>query len=159
MKGLTVILVAMIITAFSTSYIPGNRSMDTFHWLLGDWKMETGRYDIIETWKTKDDSCLLGSSIRVSKAGDSVLTEIIRLVRRKQEFYYIPKAFGQNNDRPVEFRITSYSDSGFISEKPEHDFPRRIGYTLHGPDLMHAFIDDGKQVPEKKFDFIYSRIK
>jgi hypothetical protein len=159
MKGIAVILMTVIMTAFLTRYAPGSGRLEPFHWLLGTWKMETGRYDIIETWKAMDDSSLLGSSIRVSKAGDSVLTETIRLVSRNQEYYYIPKAFGQNNDQPVEFRITSYSDSGFISENPKHDFPRRIGYTLRGPDRIHAFIDDGKQVPEKKFDFIYSRIK
>jgi hypothetical protein len=133
--------------------------MEKFNWIIGSWKMETKRGIIIETWISTDDSTLSGESVRVNLTGGTDLLETVRIVNRNKEYFYIPTAKGQNEDRPVIFKITSADKSGFVAENPEHDFPKRISYQLISEDSIHAIIDAGPAMPEKKSDFYFSRFK
>ena len=133
-------------------------TVSRFRWLNGSWHMKEGNGMITEYWKTVNDSLMEGSSGFIE--GDSTTPfENTRLFRRKDAFYYEAKAAGQNNEQPVEFKLTSYTDSGFVAENPMHDFPRRITYKLVNKDSIHAFVDGGPAVPDKRSDFFYSRNK
>lgn len=134
------------------------KTVNQFSWLNGHWSMPTGDGTVTEEWKTINDSLMEGKSDFVK--GDSVIPfETIRIFRRGVDFYYEAKAAGQNNEQPVEFKLSSFSDSGFVAENPDHDFPRRITYRLINKDSIHAFVDGGPQQPDKKSDFYYSRAK
>ena len=136
-----------------------NNKMETFNWMIGSWKMETKPGAILETWIYRNDSTLSGESIRINFTGGTDLLEKIQLVCRNKEYFFISTAQGQNDDKPVKFKITTYSETGFVAENPEHDFPKRISYNLMSKDSIHAFIDGGPSMPEKKSDFYYSRYK
>lgn len=130
----------------------------TFSWLNGQWYMPEKDGTVTEEWKQINDSLMEGKSDFVK--GDSVIPfETIRIFRKDTLFYYEAKAAGQNNEQPVAFTLTSFSDTGFVAENPQHDFPKRISYTLVNKDSIHAFIDGGPQQPGKKADFYYSRKK
>lgn len=134
------------------------QSVITFSWLNGKWVMPEKDGIITEEWKQINDSLMEGKSDFVK--GDSVIPfETIRIFRKDTLFYYEAKAAGQNNEKPVAFTLTSFSDIGFIAENPQHDFPKRISYTLVNKDSIHAFIDGGPQQSGKKADFFYSRKK
>ena len=133
--------------------------MQSFRWMLGSWKMETKRGAIMETWIHVNDSTMAGESFMVKLTGGTVQLENVQLLYRNEEYFYIPVAKGQNNEQPVSFRITSHNETGFVAENPEHDFPKRITYELVNKDSVHAFIDGGPAMPDKKSDFYYSRIK
>lgn len=127
-----------------------------FGWLNGQWAMPEKEGTITEEWKPVNDSLMEGRSDLVK--GDSVIPfETIRIFRKDTVFYYEAKAAGQNKEQPVAFTITSFSDTGFVAENPQHDFPKRISYTLVNKDSIHAFIDGGPQQTEKRSDFYYSR--
>lgn len=113
----------------------------------------------METWIISNDSTLNGESLNMSATGISKVMESLELAYRKGEYYYISTVKGQNNNQAISFRITTYSESGFVAENLEHDFPKRITYRLIGKDSIHAFIDGGASMPEKKTDFYYSRTK
>jgi hypothetical protein len=85
--------------------------------------------------------------------------EKIHLAFRNGNYYYIPTVKNQNGEQPVEFKITSNNETGFVAENPLHDFPKRISYTLVNKDSIHAVIDDGAATPVKKSNFYYSRKK
>ena len=138
-----ILLILMLVICSSNDQLPVKK-MESFKWMLGSWKMETLRGTTIEFWNQVNDTLLEGHSIRVGANGDSVLLEKIKLVLREDHYCYIPTALGQNNNLPVVFRITSFTNTSFISENMEHDFPKRISYTLLGQDSLHAFIDDGE---------------
>lgn len=136
-----------------------HNELDKFKWMDGNWKMSTKRGTIIEFWKTMNDSTKQGESRFIKNEMDTTLLETISLVYRKQEYFYIPVAKGQNNNDAVPFTITTFSENGFVAENPEHDFPKRITYQLVNQDSIHAYIDGGPSMPEKKSNFYYSRIK
>lgn len=134
------------------------KSTDTFTWLSGSWEMKENDGTVTEEWKQVNDSLMEGQSDFIK--GDSVIPfETIRLYRKGLDFLYEAKAAGQNGEQPVAFKITSFTDSSFIAENPSHDFPKKITYLLITNDSIHAFVDDGKSVPEKRADFYYKRNK
>ena len=129
-----------------------------FNWLNGEWAMKESDGIVTEQWKQVNDSLMEGSSDFIK--GDSTIPfETIKLFRRNDKFFYEAKAAGQNKELPVEFKLTSFSDTGFVAENPQHDFPKRITYRLVNKDSIHAFVDGGPAMPEKKSDFYYSKNK
>ncbi|MBL7724618.1 MAG: hypothetical protein JNK27_10740 [Chitinophagaceae bacterium] len=133
-------------------------TVSIFSWLNGHWTMPEKDGTVTEEWKIVNDSLMDGKSDFVK--GDSVIPfETIRIFRKDTSFYYEAKAAGQNNEQPVAFKLTSFSDTGFVAENPQHDFPKRISYTLVNKDSIYAFVDGGPQQPDKKSDFYYSRTK
>lgn len=158
MKHVMLFFAFTVMLAFSCNHHTTDKKIQTFNWLIGSWEMKDADGTITELWQAINDSLMQGKSDFVK--GDSVIPfETIRFFRRGVDFFYEAKAAGQNNEKPVEFKLSSYSDSGFVAENPQHDFPKRITYKRINKDSIHAFVDGGPQMPEKKSDFYYSRKK
>lgn len=158
-KLISAVLVFTFLTSFYFLSKENNDKMGEFNWLSGSWTMVTKRGVIIESWTTTNDSSMQGRSSFIKNQNDTSLLETISLVYRNKNYYYIPVAARQNDNKPVSFIITSFGGKGFVAENPEHDFPKRITYNLINKDSIHAFIDDGKDMPEKRGDFYYLRVK
>jgi hypothetical protein len=134
--------------------------IDSFKWLVGSWTMKKKNgSSIMENWQHLNDSTLGGESLNFSMTGQSKVLENLTLAYQSGTYYYISKVNGQNNNESVKFKITSHSEKEFVAENPEHDFPKRITYQLINKDSIHAFIDGGPAMPDKKSDFYYSRYK
>ncbi len=153
------LVVLLSITAFTVAGKLYADKMESFRWLIGSWTMQTSKGSIMETWVPMNDSSFAGESVLIKYTSELVPLEKIQLVCSNNEYYYIPVAQGQNNDQPVRFRITSHNLKGFTAENPDHDFPRRITYSLINKDSIHARIDGGPSLPDKKSDYYYKRYK
>lgn len=155
------------IAAFATSILfscnqqPQQKPAETvnrFGWLNGNWQMKDSSGTTTEQWQYVNDSLMTGKSDFIK--GDTIIPfETIKIYRRDTIFYYEAKAAGQNNEQPVAFKITSYTDSAFTAENPQHDFPKRISYNMVNKDSIHAYIDGGTAMPDKRADFYYTRVK
>lgn len=157
MKHWLSILTALLLLSFTVK----NESINVkpFGWLEGNWSMKTKRGTITETWKPNHDSSMLGNSKMINLNGDEKILENLELVFSEGHYYYVSAVNGQNGGEQVRFTITSYNEKSFVAENPQHDFPKRITYNLVNKDSIHAFIDGGPAMPDKKSDFHYSRIK
>jgi len=157
-KPLAAIIICMTVLSFKP--VPKIDNTKKFEWLKGTWMMKRKNGGaIMETWIISNDSTLNGESLNISATGISKVLESLELAYRNGEYYYISSVKGQNNNQAVSFRITSHSETGFVAENPQHDFPQRITYELIGKDSIHAFIDGGSAMPDKRSDFYYSRFK
>jgi hypothetical protein len=141
------------------SYQQPPGKMDGFKWLIGTWKMQTDKGIIMETWLPVDDSSFSGESTLYKPTTEVVTLERVNLVCRENSYYYIPVAAGQNENKPVSFRLTAITKTGFTAENPEHDFPKRINYHLIKKDSLHAYIDGGPSMKEKRSDYYFLRVK
>ena len=158
-KLFSFIILIFLLIAFAFTKSGHENKMQSFKWMIGSWTMQTKRGAIMETWTSINDSTMGGESILVKNTGGTTALENTRLICRNKEYFYCSVAHGQNNEEEIKFRITSFSENRFVSENPEHDFPKRITYELVAKDSLHAFIDDGAAMPAKKSDFYYSRYK
>ena len=59
----------------------------------------------------------------------------------------------EHNPEPTFFKITSITKSGFVSENPQHDFPKKIEYMLE-ENRMTVVISDGEQ----KMGFVFEKL-
>jgi hypothetical protein len=121
--------------------------------------MQTANGTLMETWLPMNDSVFAGQSTLRKKTTEVVSLEDIQLICRNREYFYIPAVAGQNEGRPVEFKVTAYSKNGFTAINEAHDFPKRIQYILLKKDSLHAIIDDGAKTPAKKQDYYFVRLK
>lgn len=118
--------------------------------------MQEGR--VTEAWTRVNDSLMEGRSDFV--IGDSVMPfETVRLERRGEGFVYEVHSATHPGETPVVFRLSSFSDSGFVAEDPAHDFPKRILYRLVTVDSIFARVDGGPADSAHKDEFRYSRRK
>ena len=67
--------------------------------------------------------------------------------------FYIPTVENQNNRKPVKFTLLNYDNNSFTAVNNEHDYPKKISYSLYGKDSLQAKIDDGEDVPVKFSNF------
>jgi hypothetical protein len=118
--------------------------------LIGTWKLKGE--NVFETWTLADDGKSLNAVSKRINGTQSSTPEETKLVFKKNSFYYIPDVTGEQG--PVDFKITSFDENGFVAENPNHDFPKLIRYkfvTKDGKEFIEAAIEgDGKVIP---YDF------
>lgn len=153
------LITAYIIIGSVANAQPGAEKFAAFEWLTGRWEMKKANGMLVESWTQYSDTCLEGRNYFINAAGDSSLLEKIKLLYSRNHYYYIPSVTNQNKAEPVWFTITTLSQNKFIAETTQHDFPRRITYVLIAEDSIHAWIDDGNPIPQKRSDFYYARQK
>lgn len=138
------IAIVMCLFAFVASAQQKDSSIP-FEKLTGSWLMERKNGTSMgETWEQKDANTMKGKSFLIQN-GDTALLETVDLVKEGNEIFYIPVAYGQNDDKPVRFKLTSVKTGEYIFENPAHDFPKRIVYDFSSGNTLHAYIDDGTE--------------
>jgi hypothetical protein len=147
--------IVFIAVLFLTSTLLHAQKADSFKWMEGSWKINTGKGIIVEKWKMVNDSTLAGKSFFVKEGKDTIPQETIELSFRNGSWSYIPTVIGQNNNQPVEFRIIFQKGTEFIAENPAHDFPQRIAYRRI-KDQLFANIEGKRngKYGKQNFDFI-----
>lgn len=147
----------LLVFVTATSFLQTQETM--FVWLKGEWTMQRRNGTLVESWEFTNDSTFKGTSYIISANGEKRVLEDLQLVRRNNQWSYISTVTNQNNNQPVRFVLTSFSNEGFVAENPSHDYPKRIRYSRIGSDSIHAVIDGGPDAPQKKSDYYYSRKK
>lgn len=146
-------LIIGMVCLISTTLLAQKSAAPT--WLVGAWKIDTGKGHIVEQWKLVNDSTLQGKSMFVKAAGDSALQETLVLSHRKGEWNYTSTVVGQNNNQPVSFKIIYMGRAEFISENKAHDFPQRIAYRRVKDNLFASIEGNRKgKYAKQNFDFV-----
>ncbi len=105
-------------------------------WLLGRWENDSRAGKMVEEWATFNDSTLIGFGLFIV-GQDTVFSEDMQLVQRGDSLSFSAKAYGQNDDKPVKFDMTSSAENEMTFENPAHDFPKKIIYK-HVKDSLIA---------------------
>jgi hypothetical protein len=150
MKG----LFAIILVLFLASFVP-DISVKKFAWLEGEWKLDG--QEAYEVWQVLSDTLMAGGSFHQA-GNDFVRDESIELKVENGQFYYIPIVYdGSKVPKPVRFVITSFTDTSFVAENQQHDFPQVIRYTLLSPKRMVATIFGPIKGKQKEIVFQYDK--
>jgi hypothetical protein len=113
-------------------------------WLIGRWENNSPNGNLSETWKKENDSVFTGASYFI-KGKDTLHFETIALSQKGTELTYNPTVQGQNNDKPVAFKMTSATNKELVFENPAHDFPQKIVYNKITADSLVAQISGMQQ--------------
>ena len=116
---------------------------------VGKWKMDSDNSEMYEEWKFVNDTELTATSYNV-KNGESFISENIYLKKLTDYWTYIaiPK-----NQQPTLFTLIEYTDTRFVFENKEHDFPQRVN---HGK--LTALIEGEINSEFKRREFHFTRV-
>ena len=119
--------------------------LEKMNWLLGNWKNEMPEGVLTETWTKENDSTFSGTTYFIINKKDTVHSEAIILKQLNDELIYRPTVKGQNNDEPVDFKLSSESENSFSFENPKHDYPQKIVYKKVNETYLVATISGMQQ--------------
>ncbi len=137
---------ALLLILMSSAPVTGHSgacsSLDSLHWLLGDWIADGSETTFHESWITAGPLTFEGTGIECAKADGAVKSgEALRLVEMADGVYYLSKV--SHNDLPVAFRLSECAGSRFVFVNQQHDFPRRIEYLREGDGRVAVNVSDG----------------
>ena len=78
------------------------------------------------------------------KGTDTVFVEKLQLIIKEDNIYYVSDV--PENPKPVSFKLTEITESGFVFENLSHDFPKKISYQQNGKLLKATISGDGKSI-------------
>lgn len=128
---------------------------DMLSQMPGAWKViDENNY---EEWKKDDEGNYHAASYAIGSEG-KVIFETIRIIRDDRYTYYEATVLGQNEGRPVKFRLVETGQGRMVFTNPGHDFPKRIEFELIGDNRLRAVVSDGKGLDGEHFVINYEKI-
>lgn len=127
-------------------------------WLLGKWENKSEGGNLEETWTKVNDSTFQGKSYYI-KGKDTLHFESIVLQQNGEDLIYIPTVKGQNNDKPVSFKLTASTEKQLIFENPKHDYPQKIIYNQITKDSLVAEISGIQQGKPSSDKYSMKKVK
>ena len=95
---------------------------------MGNWENKSVDGNLTENWKKVNDSTFQAQSYFI-KEKDTLHFESIILQQKGENLTYTATVKGQNNDKPVAFKLTTATEKQMVFENPKHDYPQKISYT------------------------------
>ena len=123
-------------------------------WLAGCWELKRGTRTGFEMWMPPAGGIMMGASRTVAE-GRVVEWERLQLSEQETRLVYTSLPSGQTE---ASFTSTVVTDSSFIVENLQHDFPQRIIYRRHGADSLVARIEGPQGSGTHGIDFPMRRI-
>jgi len=128
-------------------------TVDQLAWLVGTWKRTNSKTSQsgFETWNKISSTELRGRGVSM-RGSDTLFVEKIRIISKDGDLYYVADV--PENKEPVYFRLSELKEGGFTCENPEHDFPKKINYSLQGNKLRATISGNGKSI-----DYLFEKSK
>ncbi|MCA0446935.1 MAG: DUF6265 family protein [Bacteroidetes bacterium] len=118
--------------------------------LTGTWRTVSPDSSRFETWYVNSDSSFSGVGGLLA-GNDTLVTESLLLIRQSGKWVYFATVHGQNNGKPVAFRQTRQTETSIEFSNPDHDFPKRLVYSLSSADTLQVDISGGSDFFSLRF--------
>jgi len=150
--------VILLISIFVLNINSRGTSMDKLLWIVDNWVSVNDSPGVksYEEWVKISDDLYEGSS-RTEKDGKVTFSEKLKIENTPEGIFYVADV--KHNTAPVRFKLTEVNDTLAVFENPEHDFPKKITYSLEEGNL-HAWIEGpGKDGSTKKINFYMTKMR
>ena len=148
----------LLLAIVSCKDLDAKEKIKAANWLLGNWESKSVEGNLTENWKKVNDSTFQAESYFI-KEKDTLHFESITLQQKGEELTYSAAVKGQNNDKPVAFKLTTATEKQMVFENPKHDYPQKISYTQITPDNLVVKISGIQQGKPSSEQFSIKRIK
>ncbi|RZJ24303.1 MAG: hypothetical protein EOO48_14640 [Flavobacterium sp.] len=135
-----------------TNETPKQHLLERADWLIGRWESKVDGAVMIEEWQKKNDSVFDGFSIVIA-GKDTVFNEKISLEQHGDQLVYTVSVDGQNQEKPVPFKLALEREKELRFENMQHDYPKVIVYTNPQKDSLVASIAARNGDKQKFFRF------
>lgn len=150
-KAITILILILTFASCKKSDSNEKDKIKVAHWLLGNWENNSANGNLSETWKKINDSTFQADSYFI-KNKDTLHFEKIQLNQKGEELFYVSTIKGQNNDKPIVFKLTNAPEKQLVFKNLKHDYPQKISYTQITKDSLVieiSGIQQGKPSSEK----------
>ena len=154
----TILLFLLSIVSCKDSDASEKEKIKAANWLLGNWENKAVDGTLTEYWKKVNDSTFQAQSYFI-KEKDTLHFESITLQQKGEVLTYTATVEGQNDDKPVNFKLTTATEKQMVFENPKHDYPQKISYTLITADSLVAKISGIQQGKPSSEQFSIKKIK
>ncbi|MES2241084.1 MAG: DUF6265 family protein [Bacteroidota bacterium] len=96
-------------------------------WLIGNWEYKTNIGTLYENWQKINDSTFKAQSLFI-KDKDSIHNETILLQQKAETLSYSTTIKGQNDDKPIHFKLISENENELVFQNLKNDYPQKITY-------------------------------
>lgn len=140
-------------------YACHSKSLDHYdlHSWEGKWESKDSTGTFVESWKRINDTLYNGEGMMIVN-NDTIFSEQIKLIFKKNKVNYVVVAKGQNNDSEIPFELTKFTKDSWVFENPKHDFPKRITYLLKSADSLIATVEGVQDTIARSFTLRFKRI-
>ncbi|MGK0412441.1 MAG: hypothetical protein ACJA1B_000637 [Polaribacter sp.] len=116
--------------------------------LIGEWKRldDKPANQTYEIWNTN----LVGLGYTITGVKRS-FQETLAIITIKDTLYLEVKGI---NEQPTLFKFTEQTDTSFVCENPQNEFPKKIKYYLQNKQLKAIVSSD-----DFRIDFVFDRMK
>jgi len=140
----TILLSTFYVTCKPTNQVAEANSTATSlspDWLQGKWHRinDEGMKKTYEQWTKISDSLYMGLGFTMQGI-DTVWKETVHLNLKDSLWSY--DVFMAESTAPTSFVFSEHTDTSFICENAQNEFPKKIAYTLKG-DTISATISGG----------------
>ena len=157
-KIILFLLTILIFASCKNSEANEKDKIKVANWLLGNWENKSSDGNLTETWKKVNDSTFQAQSYFI-KENDTLHFETITMQQKGEELTYSAAVKGQNNDKPVAFKLTTQTEKQLVFENPKHDYPKKISYTQITSDSLVAKISGIQQGKPSSEQFSMKKTK
>lgn len=142
------LMTCMVLCGYSQTILQPD--IKKLKWLSGNWVRTNNKQGQtgMESWTFHAEG-LKGKGFTLA-GKDTVFLEQLSIALRGKDLFYVVRAAAEA--APVYFRFTSITDSSFICENPQHDFPKKIAYRLQRGKMKATISGDGQHM-----DFLFRR--
>lgn len=98
-----------------------------------------------ENWTKINDTLYKGLGCTL-KEKDTVFKENMELRKENTQWNLVISGV---HEKPISFKLTSFSNTNFVAENPVNEFPKIIKYQLNGEFLFAEVIADSLKIPFK----------
>lgn len=115
-----------------------------FDWIVGNWERTNNQKDkqTFEQWNKKSKNEYFGLGFTLQNK-DTIFKENLKIAQNKGEWFLLVTGV---NETPTPFLFSNYSDSSFICENEENEFPKIIEYSRSNNELTAIISDDSTTI-------------
>lgn len=125
--------------------------------LSGLWEMKDENGTAYEYWEINQDSTMRGFDYVLGKNNDTIIFEMMKIISKDSNIYFIANIPDQNEGKPVYFKLIEFTPMVFVFENKQHDFPQMITYSRKTDDLYSVVIEGPDNGKIKSVEFRFSR--
>ena len=151
-------LLSLLLAFSSCENSNKNDKIKLANWLIGKWERNSSEGNLIEIWKSKNDSTYNGESYFI-KGKDSLHFEHIQLKQTGDNLVYVSNIRDQNNDQPITFKQNKEIKKQLVFENPTNDYPQKIEYSKISKDRIQIQISGIQQGKPSSDRYIMAKIE
>lgn len=148
-----ILLILVLISDFAFSQsLTEAQKLEKLSWLEGTWNRTNVKagHTAHERWVRTNQSGFQGWGVSMNGV-DTSFVEKLKIITKDNEVYYVADV--PDNKELTYFKVTELTDTGFVCEAPEHDFPKKISYQVSGRKLKATISGNGKSI-----DYFFEKV-